>query len=381
MLQKHYELATLLAPKGRTWLIIWYNLNPKTGKLERIRKSFDINRIKSIPERHEVAANIIQVLNAALKNGYNYFGEVAEAKPAMKLIEAYNLAFDARSIGVGKDSLRGWQSIHRLFAAWIQEKGYAKQPAASFSSAQLQEYVSKLAAEGKSNVTINNHINLLVSIFKRMVKPLNILQANPVDGFQYLTTGESERFESITKDELQRIAAHLRAVAPHFFCYTQFIFYAYVRPAHISTLQRKQIDFEQDLIYIRSTATKGKRKASKQLLQPLKLSLLALGYDKLQPEEYLFSTGMLPGAKRVDSLRTRAQEIWREEVKGVLGIDKSMYALKHTSGQLYISDNENVDASWLQKQMEHSSLAETETYISARKPKKIDEGKVNLPKY
>lgn len=78
-------------------------------------------------------------------------------------------------------------------------------------------------------------------------------------------------------------------------------------------------------------------------------------------------------------LDRRALDKWNHYTKK-LNINKRMYALKHTGAQMYISDNEHVDVSWLQNQMEHSTLSETQTYIAKRTMKHLDENKLKLPK-
>jgi integrase len=95
---------------------------------------------------------------------------------------------------------------------------------------------------------------------------------------------------------------------------------------------------------------------------------------------YVFGKDFLPAEKPYNALLDKAGRLWSQYVKTDLGIDKNMYALKHTGAQLYIEKN-NPDAAWLQHQMEHSSLAQTQAYIAKLQGKKIDERGLILPDY
>jgi integrase len=124
---------------------------------------------------------------------------------------------------------------------------------------------------------------------------------------------------------------------------------------------------------------KNKKGSVKQLLQPLYDILLEYGYHRLKPDDYFFSTGLRPG-QNITSPK-RASVFWNEFVIKELGINKKLYAVKHTGGNNYLTDNANaVDLSWLQKQMGHSSLEETEVYVKKRTVKKLDETKVSFRK-
>ena len=158
---------------------------------------------------------------------------------------------------------------------------------------------------------------------------------------------ESNRYQPITPDELQRIAKMLQEKDYNFYCYCLFIFYAFIRPGHICNLQRWQIDFEADTITILGKETKSKRNATKQLLTPLKDALIKMGANQLPADFYLFGTSFIPGKIKCPALSRRAVARWKQLVIDGLGIDKKMYALKHTSGQLFISENEGLDSSWL----------------------------------
>jgi integrase len=374
-----YELATLHAPTAGTWMVVWYNISPATDRLTRVRKTFGLNRIADPKERRAVAASIITALNAALARGYNFFTdgdelptEDAPAAP-VTLAEAFAKAHATRLIGVRRASELSFVSVARMFTEWAEQQGFAALPVSDFRMPQLQQYLEYRVAKGDSPRTVNNNVKYIVGVFNRMVKPLEILAANPLSGMHKLREEESERFVPFTADELATIAAHLKAWHPHFYTFTLFIYYGFMRPSHIRFLRRSQIDLEAGTIHIKGGETKGARTTTKQLMQPMVAALRTYGYADLPPDAYLLGKGFLPGGEFFANIKNDAGAKWRELVIGELGIDKKMYALKHTGGSLYVSENEAIDPAWLQSQMEHTSLAQTQDYIAKRKAKKIDD--------
>lgn len=65
-----------------------------------------------------------------------------------------------------------------------------------------------------------------------------------------------------------------------------------------------------------------------------------------------------------------------------MGIDKKMYALKHTGGINYIKDNPGRhNLAWLQKQMGHASLHQTQAYLAKMGFVFLDESESHIRKY
>lgn len=372
-----YELAKLSAPADGTWMISWYNLHPTTKALTRLRKTFNLNRVPDAEERRALAHLIIAQLNAALQQGYNYFtaeSQVEEkaARPTLKA--AMTKAHGVRQIGIRSSSWKVFETYYRAFLKWATAQGYADEPVDAFRLPHLQQYLEYRLRKGDGPRTINANIKYVVGAFEKMVTPLEILPANPLKGLKALHEEESDRFEILTPKELRTIAEHLRQRHPRFYVFTLVIFYLYMRPAHIGYLQRKQADERTATLAVEGTETKSKRNEKKQLVRPLLDALHEYGYLADVPADwFLFGVDFAPSPRRAKSLPRLAADQWRKLVVEELGIDKRMYALKHTGGSLYVSENDVVDMAWLKAQMGHASLAQTEDYIRKHRTRKIDD--------
>jgi hypothetical protein len=66
MQAKIYKPARLSAPKKGDWMIVWYNYNPDSQKLERVRKTFNLNRIPDLQQRRTLGNTLVVGINKAL---------------------------------------------------------------------------------------------------------------------------------------------------------------------------------------------------------------------------------------------------------------------------------------------------------------------------
>lgn len=411
---KTYELAELYAPSSGTWLIVWYNINPRTNELERVRKTFDINRIQDLALRRAAANNIITIINLALKSGVNFIElaqqqetdienmdvdlgrvdstivnnpqtttspEKEDSAPEIKLLLAIEKAFDLKTFGLSKTSVDSARSLKNVFTDWITEEKLHDLSVTQFTELHYRDFLKKRADDGKGKRNINNHITFEKSIFEFCKKPLKYITENPIEDVKHLKKIGSNLYRALTPEELVLVAEKLIKAEPHYFLYTQFIYYEFMRPYHIRAIQRWQLDFENETVIIRGENTKNGKNATKQMMNDMKVALLALGIDKLPSHYYVFGKDFTPSEIIYNTLHKRAAERWRQHIILDLGIDKKMYGLKSTGGQQYLNTNTHIDSGWLQRQMEHSTLSETEAYIAARIAKKIDETQTNITKY
>jgi len=381
-----FQPAMYTCPADSTWRFCWYNHNPETNKLQRVRHTFDINRIRDLQERKRVADSYKAMLNEALRAGYNYFVDTLGMQPAqltpplpavldepecVSVSTLLKTALNAIIVGKKPRTQSTYTSYHNIFKNWLIENGLNNKPADNFSVLDFQEYIIFKASLGHSNKSINSHLSYFKSAFEKGAKLLKI-KNNPTEAVDFLPEHESNMFKEFTAQELQRIAATLRAYNPLYYLYTMFTAHMYIRPYHTARLKVNDLNFEAGLLSLSYLTTKNNTVAKVELLPEVRKVLLQLGYDKIPGNYYIFGAGFKPSATIYESLSNRHAELWRELVIEGLGIDKKMYGLKHTSSSYYVSENDHIDAAWLQGQMQHSSLAETEAYIGKRRVKKIN---------
>lgn len=400
-MRPHYESATLHAPQDGTWRFIFYNMHPATGKLERCRPTFNINRTRDLKQRKAKATEWVTLINSALANGYNYWVEekgfrfeplpaaadlpqvkaTVAAAPEISITQALAKALPLRVLGKSDRTYTSYKSFNNKLATWLTENDMQAMPVSEFSTNDFIQYLFHKSELGHKNNGINDHISYFKTTFDVIRKKLKLIKVNPLDEVDFLPEHGSNLFQPMTEDELLKIVPALIEHNPRFYLYTKFVAYQYIRPYHIARLQVKDILYESNDILLHSVTTKNKNATRKQLMQPIRDMLIAMGYHTLPGNYYLFGSGFMPSATLSGSQSNRASELWKEIVIDGLKIDKKMYALKHTSSQYFVNENENADIKWVQQHMEHSTMAQTEIYLQDKIKKRVDESRVKMLLY
>lgn len=389
----NYKNARIYKGSG-VWFLEWYNEDPKTKSLARVRKSFDLNRIKDIKQRESVAGFICTTINHLLGNGYNHFvHNFANFKSELELKEKKKIeATQKTSIA---DALQFSLNIHKKRLRTARSVGSYKSACAVFVAdllknkidVSVQDFTAKMAMEyiqrrinsGISPNTMNCQKDFLNTLFE-VLKSAEMIVQNPFSKVQNAAEIETKHHEALTVAELKLISETLPQKNIYYYVFLMHIYYATMRPTHIGGLCGRHYDFENNLLHITPETSKNQKSKSKQMLSPLRVALLSIGADTLGKDVFLFGLGFKPGAKRNMNITQRSNELWNKYVVQDLGIKKTPYGLKHTFGQNYLQFN-NADADWLQRQMEHANLQQTNAYIEDRGVKILDEKNIVLPKF
>lgn len=381
-----YESAKIYNPKSGTWLIEWYNFHPKHKKLQRVRKTFNINRIRSTKERKRVASNLVSYLNQALANGWNYFvhelgitsDETSVYNPS--LIEALDSALEERKIGRKQRTVESYNSFYNVFSEWLNANSYDKLPVKLFTHNIFSKFLHDRANQGYSNRNINDYINFYKTTFDIIVDK-EIIDKNPIEKIKYLPKIESSKFELITDNELMQIGTKLKAHNINFYLATLFVGHLFIRPGHLNEIKRKHISFDAETLTMPGAISKNRKNKVKQIFPEIIALMQKLKLHELDNESYIFGKDFEPASLKHNRLSKDASDLWKRLIINELGIQKHLYALKHTGATYYINENDHIDSSWLQNQMEHRDLHETETYISKRKVKQINTKETKRIKY
>ncbi len=380
-----YKLAKIYNAGGdlqKQWFVYFYQRKTLSENFVRQRLYANINQYREKKDRMEMARLLRDTVNTCLKRGDLWASDEPDEQQEIDG-RYYNCIAALREVVKNKTDLRKksgatYSSIVNLFAKYCKKTGIDVLPVTFIKGIHIQRYQTTMVADGLSPTTINNRIRDLGNLFSKLCK-LDIIPKNPCDAVDNLKQIESTVFEPYTAEELTTIAEHLKQHDPELFLFWLHIYYCFMRPATIVKMRGSDYDFVNKKIRIAAVDHKNNKSATKQMMLPLFEYLLAFGVDKIAPGTYLFASNLKPGPK--PGHPNRAAERWRQQIIIGLGIDKKLYAAKHTGGIDYINANSGVeDINWLQQQMSHHSLSETQTYIKNRQTKMLDETKANIKK-
>jgi integrase len=362
----------------KCWRIIWYEMIAP-GKWKRARPTGDLNRIPELKQRLVAGELLCKMIAEALGKGWRYHRKTQNkvSDQSLNLITALDTHGKGKAAATGSaDSARSYLSSVRLFIHYLKQQHLQALTLRELSPVHVQGYVDELIEKKRSFATINNEVGRVGTVFER-IKKLYRLPDNPFRLVDRLPETESTYYETLTDKELSSINISLRSKNPQLWLALLLIYYAYLRPKSIVQLRRRHFNFDKKIIIVNPESHKNRKPSVKQILQPLYDALIEMGIDALDQDHFIFSKGLKPGLTAIH--RQRLTDAWKQYVIEGMGINKKMYAVKHTGATNFINDNsgeENIK--WFMDQMGHSNLSESKAYIDKKKVTRIDESKTKI---
>ncbi|MBN8665840.1 MAG: tyrosine-type recombinase/integrase [Chitinophagales bacterium] len=360
---KHLKLYT-----GKSWYIEYYYRIPGTEDFKRFKVRFDMNRIKNLTERKLYAQEALKFMREKLDGGFNPFMHAGMHQDSDHRILAQLFKLKTlMSEGVSITMAASYTEHYNRFEKFIEGRSWQLFTMAAIGMDQAKLYKKWLMDSGFSKKTVNASLSYMAMFWAQAIEQkwavLNPFLSVPrLKKAQAIERKSDERFEPITGNELVTLFEALdNEKLQDFRDFCAFIYYSWARPIEISRLRVADIDLNASTIRFKRSTTKNAKADFVQIVPPLKEILKRRMLQLKDGTHFLFGQGFAIGP--VPLRKNKPSEYWRETVKNKLGIDKDMYALKHTGNIEYLLLNKgNVDIKWQQKQNRHSSSAMTERY-------------------
>lgn len=385
-LYKDVELYDAGGDATRDWYIKYNFLNPSTGKYQRFKPTFDINRIHDLELKLKYGQQAVKFMKDRLKEGYNPFEEMermaqlASGQVPTVTVEATKertclAELEEVVTALCKISTTNAGQTYRLMLGrlrkFLESKSYMDLTCRQIDHDNVRELQRHLQEKKLARKTINDTKSCL-GLFWDELKIKKLVDVNP---FREVANIKSTRgrikkmvkdpFEPPTYAELDRIIDELkRRNKRGMIRFLGMIYYGWARPIEIMRMRVKDIDIQNRALIFRKENTKNEKPGMVQMVGPLYELLQEIDLTQNPADYYLFSgPDFTPGPKMMHQ-RFHFNDTWNEIVKKGLGIDKNPYSLKHAGNIAYLVLNKGkVDSRWMQMQNRHSSLAQTETYI------------------
>lgn len=185
------------------------------------------------------------------------------------------------------------------------------------------QYLEKKEGEFSSH-KYNKYIANLSIVFSELVEwecvDTNILRDIKK---KKITT---ELREVLTIDERKKVVGHLKVKCPEFFYFAQIFFHSGIRITELLSIKVSDVDLKnQKFKYL---LKKGGRNIWKVgVIKDIALPYWSKVLLTSNPDDFVFSTGLIPGSKQLtyNAIRLR----WKRNVKVKLGITADFYSLKH----------------------------------------------------
>lgn len=350
------------------WFIYFSCINPRTGKLDRVKRYEDLNRIHDLQQRQARARELRDHYRRKLKHGWNPFNDqlrylYKEAEPEPVASTAAQTTITEHLFKVLREqrrrlrpgSFRTYQSQLRVFSAWLKKTDRDRLPLKEFTKEHAREFIHSLELH---NTTLNTYIHNLRHFFKLLIER-ELTDKNSFDGIKIFPT-EKKPQEYYRPEQQRLVFGYAAEHHPELSLVIQFIYYCLVRPKEIRDLRVGDVDFANARLRVRGEISKNKKTQFVAIPTLFLQTLRAYGLESCNPDHYIFGRDGHPAANRRG--KNHFGDCHRDVLKGV-GIEGNygLYGWKHTGAVMFYQQTKDIKA--LQMQMRHHSLEETDKYL------------------
>lgn len=393
--------------KNKPWLIQFRYYNTATGKWELQIFKKGINYLKNYRDRLKAASALRDNIRDQLERGWNPITNTMPLDQALDPMEnevaslpfLQALKYALGDCKVSPGSLKEYRltlsriaGVAKSVRSPARDGGECYLDFTGIEIGRIKKFHIKLVldqCERKYSWTEkswNKHLGNLQALFSRLVDA-DVYEHNPAHDIKYRDVSESDKYKPLTEADKKKIREEIFLHHFGFFVYLMALYHTGMRPFELLALKLSDINMEGKYILIRPDPKRQNSKTRPIRMIPVNDHLLVLlqnwvvGYD--DKDLYLFGSPFTSGlgnrgkgtggAMSTDYFRPSSTRIkrdtvtrlWNSLVRVKFGIDKYMYALKHTGGDDKILAGVDLDA--LRDMYGHQNKRMTERYVKRLK--------------
>lgn len=354
--------------EGKQWYITYYAFHPPTSKLKRIQ--IRLNHIKKIGPRRAYARALINQITEKLVSGWNPFIEASAPKAFYKMLDVIETYWNIQQKEAEDHSLRTYKSFLKFFKEYLSRKKFSKDLfVIHFGKREATDMMVELKQKPDISLrTYNNYLQFFTTLFNWMVQ-YNYVAENPFADLKKVPKKKIKKIRTtLTAAQRSQLVKFLEENDKNnYLVMCLMCYYCFIRPNEISLLKVKDIDLENQTIYISKDIAKNDTDSYRTIPNTMMPYLRKLKLD-CPPDYYLFSMDkhqeFVPGKKRAEG--REIARYWSDVIRPKLNwpMNLQFYSLKDTGITNMLVDG--VAPNFVQGQADHSSLSITSIYAEKR---------------
>lgn len=353
----------------------WFVFFRYNGKLFRFK--YGINYITDLKKREKEANMLRDALHEKLKQGWNpNIPDVITQQSNLTLSEALDFALKKKKETLADKTKIDYTCTVNFSKKAIKELDFELLPVVETKRIHIKLILEKIKLSRKwSNKSYNKNLGYLKAILSELIQ-WDIIENNPAHGIKSLKVGEIVANIPATDDEVKLIKKKILAEFPSFYVYIISIFHTGIRPEELLHIQLKMVDLSKNQIILPPDITKTDIERIVPINPFLKSYFEEMKLHGYNSNYYLFGSkrehsnrglkkdlDFIPGPRRLN--RDCASKLWRKLIKQDLGIDVTMYSMKHLGANKKILAGVELDA--LRELYGHTSKMMTLRYAKVVK--------------
>ena len=356
---------------GKSWYV-WFRYN---GTKIVFKKG--INYIKDYKKRLAESNAWATALHDKLKRDWNpLIPDVIASQSNLTLSEALDFALLEKKKTLADKTKIDYSCTVKFTKTAIHDLHFDYLAVVETKRIHIKLILEKIKETRKwSNKAFNKNLGYLKAILSELIQ-WDIIENNPAHGIRSLKVGEINANIPATDEEVKLIKEKIILDFPNFYVYVICIFHTGIRPDELLHIQLKMINLEKNQIILPSKITKTDIERIVPINPFLMSYLEEMNISNYNPEFYLFGSkreysnrglkkdlDFIPAPKKLN--RDAASKLWRKLIKVDLGIDVTMYSLKHLGANKKILAGVELDA--LRELYGHTSKMMTLRYAKVVK--------------
>lgn len=358
-----YVLAKIYKRKGdlsKRWYVGFKAWDCDICRLKE-KRIYCPSKYKSAKEREKWGTDLCNQNNKLLVEGH--FFKIQKDKPEKildslptirKLVEK---TLSHKKLVLKKKSVSAYKGTLSAFLKWLGEK--SDHPLSDLRQVDISDYQDYLLNNGVSTVTVNNRINVIVTIFSHLEKRGHI-EKKPVK-YNKLPTTEEYRNRAFSVEHKSVLEEIIKKQFPGLYLLTRVMYYQFIRPGEIINLKLQDIDMDINTITVPGRVSKSREMNTLPLHPNLKPLLLD---KKGHPGTFylcgkrLVTSQFKASENAALNMHTKALQIAGLENEGY-----TLYSWKHSGvTSAYLA---GMDIVRLQLLLRHRSVQTTEIYLKS----------------
>jgi integrase len=351
---------------GKEKYVYFYVLDPDSvieghPQLCRIRKKF--NHIHNKRERDDAALRFRDEISMKLKQGWNPLIQECGKKG----FSIYNIVFDKYETYIKKltkDNALKMKTfvdytsrlkLLREYNALLSDKMvYIYQ----FDKAYIEGFLEHIYIDRDTTPRTRNNYLRWIRSFCSYLCNNGYIATNTADKIDFLT--EEDKFRKpLSAQAMKKLSNYLSVENKDFLLACMVHYYTLVRPGELSSVKIKDIDINDQTLFISHTISKNRKDAKVTIPARVINMMIERGTFDNPGDFYLFGKGFKPSIEKADSRIFR--EYW-VKIRDILDFPKTyqFYSLKDTG----ITDTiDRVGLTIAKDQARHASVQTTNKYV------------------
>ncbi len=353
--------AEVQATDGDNWRIVFYVRKPGSDQMKRFRRR--VKKVSGNSNRLRYAKRICAEINIKLNEGWSPFLHdyaKKEYRPLLEVMELY-LEQEKRKCKDGlirPDSLRAYTSYCQNMKDYMTLRKKTSLFTVEFDKKFVLDFLDYIYFYKKRAARTSNNYLAFCNLLATFMKDREYIAVNPTTGIDRRRVGKKKR-EVIPAKVRNDVFKYQAEHNPSYLALCLTVYFCFIRRTEISKLLVKNVDLENNTIFVPGHISKNGKDGIVTIPGKLK-TLLVTHLNGSTQEDFLFSQDNFKAGKKQLKPKKISDE-W-SNMKKVLDFksEYQFYSLKDTGiTELFLL---NVPVIKIRDQARHHDIKITETY-------------------